>query len=142
MADQTFLDQFGPANFVNLAVARIPSTFEKLIFLTNLRDADSGRYRVPLAELAYGEQQIGAALLAEHQAVFLEWIGFDLAAQMAEVARYLAGQAGDRKSTVANWFYERSFEKFVPITATELERERFWHNMTTVLQLLQIKFSP
>src|ERR1700737_1618048 len=70
MPEETFLDNFGPLDFVNLAVSTIPSTFVKLAFLASLKDGNDDRYRDPLAGLVYGDEQIEAALQGKHREIF------------------------------------------------------------------------
>jgi len=143
MAEQTFFDQHHASDFIDLALSRIPSAFEKLAFLAGLRHPNPGRYDDPLAVLVYGEDQIDAALRQKHREMFYGWLGVALARQTEDVAEYLARQADAQYPRVAEtlqrWVQERSYEKLIPEAANESERELFSSDLRAILQLLQVR---
>jgi hypothetical protein len=142
MADQTFLDNFGPGDFVNLAVSTIPSTFVQLAFLASLKDGNDGHYHDPLAGLLYGEEAIDAALQAKHREVFSHWLGIGLTEQMAEVAEYLAAQDEDHSSLISIWLQDKVYESLIPGAVSEAEQSLFSSDVKTILQLLQVRLGP
>ena len=140
MAEQSFLDNFGPLDFVSLAVSAIPSTFVKLAFLASLKDGtDGGHYRDPLAGILYGEEEIEAALQGKHREIFSNWLGLGLAAQMAEVAEYLAGQDEDHNALISIWLHDKVYESLIPTAVSQAERNLFTSDLKAILQLLQVR---
>src|ERR1700730_14003646 len=140
MAEQSFLDNFGPLDFVSLAVSAIPSTFVKLAFLASLKDGtDGGHYRDPLAGILYGEEEIEAALQGKHREIFSNWLGLGLAAQMAEVAGYLAGQDEDHNALISIWLHDKVYESLIPTAVSQAERNLFSSDLKAILQLLQVR---
>ena len=139
MAEQTFLDNFGPLDFVNLAVSAIPSTFVKLAFLASLKDGTDGHYRDPLAGILYGEEKIDAALQRKHREVFSGWLGLGLAEQMVEVAAYLGAQDEDHHSLISIWLHDKVYESLIPTAVSQAERSLFSSDVKTILQVLQAR---
>jgi len=68
------------ADFVDLAISKIPTSFGKLTLLAGFRDENTGRYTDTLAALVYGER-LDAILEQRHRDLFLAWLGLDLATQ-------------------------------------------------------------
>jgi hypothetical protein len=125
----------GVSDFVDLALATIPSTFGKLTFLAGLRDESTGCYTDPLAALLYGNQ-LDAVLEQRHRQFFLAWLGLDLATQTTQVAQYLAVDDEDKNRLVEQWIKERRYEKLAPPAAREVERKLFVSDLITILLLL------
>ena len=142
MPEETFLENFGPLDFVNLAVSAIPSTFVKLAFLAGLKDGNDDRYRDPLAGLVYGEEKIEAALQGKHREIFSGWLGLSLAAQMAEVAEYLAAQDEDHNALLSIWLHDEVYESLIPSDLSGAERNLFTSDLKAILQLLQVRLGP
>jgi hypothetical protein len=126
--------------FLDLAISKIPSSFEKLTFLAGLRDESTGRYTDPLAALLYGEG-LDALLGRRHRELFSLWLGLDLAAQTTEVAQYLAVENEEQNTLIEQWIQERLYEKLIPAAAKEVERKLFVSDLVTILLLLQSKLS-
>jgi hypothetical protein len=139
LAEQSFLDNFGPLDFVSLAVSTIPSRFVKLAFLASLKDGTDGHYRDPLAGKLYGEEEIEAALQGKHREIFSNWLGLGLAAQMAEVAEYLAGQDEDHNALISIWLHDKVYESLIPTAVSQAERNLFSSDLKAILQLLQVR---
>jgi hypothetical protein len=131
------------ADFVDLALSRIPSAFGKLAFVAGLRQMNPDRDYYPAAIAAYGKEQIDAACRWKHREIFYAWQCAPLATQTEEVAQYLADQGnGDNApiaQTIQQWIQERSYEKLIPEAAGEQERDLFSSDLRAILQLLQVR---
>ena len=138
MQEQKPFHEFDASDFVNLALSPSPSTFGRLVLLADLRDHDTN----PLAVGLYGKAQIDAALERKHREIFFAWLGLSRAAEIEEVADYLADQAGNQDATTAQlvqrWTQEKLYEKLKPAGASEPLRERFSGDLRAILQLLQV----
>jgi hypothetical protein len=139
MEEQKPFHEFDASDFVNLALSPSPSTFGRLVLLADLRDHDTN----PLAVELYGKAQIDAALERKHHEIFFAWLCLSRAAEMEEVADYLADQAGNQDATIAQlahrWTQEKLYEKLKPTAASEPERELFSSGLRAILQLLQVE---
>ncbi len=109
------------ADFVDLAISKISTSFGKLTLLAGLRDENTGHYTDTLAALVYGKG-LDAVLEQRHRDLFLAWLGLDLATQATQVEQ---------------WIQQRLYEKLIPPAAREVERKLFVSNLVTILLLLQ-----
>src|ERR1700691_394459 len=139
MTEQKLFHKFDASDFVNLVLSPSPSIFGRLVLLADLRDHDTN----PLAAELYGKAQIDEALERKHREIFFAWLCLSWAAEMEEVADYLADQAGIQDATIAQlvhrWTQEKLYEKLRPTVASEAERELFSSGLRAILQLLQVK---
>jgi len=132
---------FDASDFVNLTLSSIPSTFGRLAALAGLRDGDND----PLADGLYGKEHIDEALRQRHRDTLFAWLCLSQAAQVEEVAEYLADQAGKQDAAIGplvrRWAREKLYEELMPTGASETERKFFSSDLRAILQILQIKLS-
>jgi hypothetical protein len=124
------------ADFVDLAISKIPTSFGKLTLLAGLRDANTGHYTDTLAALVYGKR-LDAILEQRHRDLFLAWLGLDLATQATQVEQYITVDGENQYSLNERWIQQRLYEKLIPPAAREVERKLFVSNLVTILLLLQ-----
>ena len=110
-------------------LSQIPTLFGRLVFLSSLRDADSGRYfHDSLANLS-GAEDADRTLRSSHQQVFQQWISAGLADQKSDLDEYLAAAGGPR--------YALPYRNLVPAGAREVERQLYLTDLETLLELLR-----
>ena len=124
------------ADFVDLAISKIPTSFGKLTLLASLRDENTGHYTDTLAALVYGKG-LAAVLDQRHRDLFLEWIGLELATQATQVEQYITVDGEDQYNSSEQWINKRLYEKLIPPAAREVERKLFVSNLVTILLLLE-----
>ena len=70
---------------------QISSTFGKIAYLTSLRNENSGRYQhFGLAQI-YSDDGADQVLRTSHEAVFRQWLNYELEPQTRDIERYLDG---------------------------------------------------
>ena len=124
------------ADFVDLAISKIPTSFGKLTLLASLRDENTGHYTDTLAALVYGKR-LGAILEQRHRELFLAWLGLDLSTQTTQVEQYITVDGENQYSLNEQWIQQRLYEKLIPPAAREVERKLFVSNLVTILLLLE-----
>ena len=124
------------ADFVDLAISKIPTSFGKLTLLAGLRDENTGHYTDTLAALVYGKG-LDAVLEQRHRDLFLAWLRLDLATQATQVEQYITVDGENQYSLNEQWIQQRLYEKLIPPAAREVERKLFVSNLVTILLLLQ-----
>ncbi len=126
------------SDFVELVLARIPSSFGKLVFLAAADDDKKGG-----AALAHERPDLAAALRFKHRETFMAWLGLALPAQVQAVAEYFAARVGDQSLIIVQlldrWLHEKLYERLVPASTSDIERKLFIIDMKAILQLLQIR---
>lgn len=118
-------------------LARIPSTFARLVYLASLRDQNTGAYEHHGLAQMFGAEEAGRTLRESHERVFAEWLCFGLEPQKSEVAQYLATLDGPPAVVLDTWVRLSPYRNFTPAAAAENERELYLADLETVLELLR-----
>src|ERR1700687_2186422 len=71
-------------------LSRVPSVFERLLYLSVLRNPNSGRYDHPTLSLVFGPDEADRALRVSHLQLFSEWLSFTLEEQKTDLDLYLS----------------------------------------------------
>src|SRR5947209_17917532 len=79
-------------------LSQIPTTFGRLVFLSTLRDPNTGVYTHYGFAQRVGEEAADAALRQSHWHCFTEWLAFSLEEQKADLDLYLSGIDSDKKT--------------------------------------------
>ena len=131
------------ADFVDLALSRIPSTFGKLAFVAGIKATSPYRYKDPEAAVSNGNEQVDAACRWKHREMFLAFLGSSLATQTEEVAEYLSssGKGQKMEQVLDEWIQGRLYDKLIPEAASEQERDVFSSDLRAILQLLRLRLA-
>ena len=112
-------------------LARVPTHFGRLVFLSSLRHSLTGRYvHQPLSQIVGGDIT-DRTLRHSHHEVFSAWLGFTLAEQKADLDRYL-------KASQAPLDLDQSRD-IAPPTAHQVERQLYLADLETLLELLRFE---
>jgi len=117
-------------------LSRIPSIFGRLVYLSSLRDLNSGIYRHHGLSALFGREESSRALRESHQAVFQEWLNLPLREQYEDLKGYLAGQEDPAPLIVANWIKTGSYRALLPAIAKVVEIELFSSDLKALLEIL------
>ena len=117
-------------------LSRIPTTFGRLVFLTRLRDQDTGEYTHFGFEQRVGEEAARVALLQSHLQCFSEWLNFTLEEQKADLDLYLSGIESDKKTILETWTRTKPYRNLIPAAAPEFERSLYNSDLEALLELL------
>jgi hypothetical protein len=112
-------------------LSRIPTHFGRLVFLSSLRDALTGRYaHEPLSQIV-GREITDRTLRHSHHEVFSLWLGFTLAQQKADLDAYLMASHAPLDLVV--------YRDIAPATAHQVERQLYLADLETLLDLLRFE---
>ena len=110
---------------------RIPTHFGRLVFLSSLREALTGRYtHLPLNQIV-GQEVTDRTLRHSHHEIFSEWLGFSLAQQKADLDEYLVSTGGP--------FDLASYRDITPGNAHHVERQLYLTDLETLLELVRFE---
>src|ERR1700704_6140913 len=93
--DEPVFDRSPASDLWRLTLSQIPTTFGRLVFLSTLRDPNTGVYAHYGFAQRVGEQAADEALRQSHLNCFAEWLAFGLEEQKADLDLYLAGINSD-----------------------------------------------
>jgi hypothetical protein len=117
-------------------LSQIPTTFGRLVFLSTLRDANTGAYAHYGFAQRVGEEAADEALRQSHLRCFSEWLVFSLEEQKADLDLYLSGIDSDKKTILATWIRTKPYSNLIPAAAMEVERRLYHSDLEALLGLL------
>jgi hypothetical protein len=123
-----------------LTLSQIPTTFGRLVFLSTLRDPNTGVYAHYGFAQRVGEQAADEALRQSHLNCFAEWLAFGLEEQKADLDLYLAGINSDKKTILETWIRTRPYRNLIPAAAPEIERDLYVSDLEALLELLTVVY--
>jgi hypothetical protein len=131
------LERGAVADLWRNTLSQIPTLFGRLVYLSSLRDANSGVYEhFGLAQI-FGGKDADRTLRQSHTQVFGAWLNLNLEQQKADLESYLSGLEEDVDAIVANWIRLAPYRNLIPARAREVERQLYLTDFEVVLELLK-----
>ena len=121
-------------------LAQIPSVFGRLVYLSSLRDPNTGRYLHHGLALVFGEDEARKALRKSHERAFAEWLSFNLEEQQADLRLYLSDVSEDKRTVLETWQKLEPYKSLLPKSAKSVERQLYLADLTILLALLKNEF--
>jgi hypothetical protein len=131
------IERTAAADLWRNTLLRIPSVFGRLVYLSSLRNAVTGKYEHHGLALMFGEDDARRALRKSHSRAFAEWLKFNLEQQKADLDLYLSTVAADKPSIVDNWLTVAAYKTFVPNSATTVEKRLYVADIEALIALLK-----
>jgi hypothetical protein len=122
-------------------LAQIPSLFGRLVYLSSLRDQNTGRYEHHGMAQIFGESEASEALNQSHNKTFAEWLTYKLEQQKADLDLYLSTFAADKRTILETWIRLAPYRNLVPASAREVERKLYVTDLETLLELLKNEYA-
>ncbi|MBK9170242.1 MAG: hypothetical protein IPM24_22665 [Bryobacterales bacterium] len=129
-------DRSAAASLWRLTLSQIPAAFGRLVYLSALRDPNTGCYRHFGLAQQFGEDEANATMLASHERAFKEWLAFSIEEKKADLDLYLAGIQGDRKTILETWVRLKPYRNLVPASATAVQKDHYNADLEILLALL------
>lgn len=120
-------------------LARIPSLFGRVLYLSSLRNQTNGVYEHPGLAQMIGGEEAGETLRRSHARVFQDWLCLSLEQQKADLDEYLA-ETPDPAAKLADWAASAPYQSWAPPTAQDVERRLFAGDLETLLALLRREY--
>lgn len=134
------LNRSAIADLWRTTLAQIPSVFGRLVYLSSLRDPNSGRYQHHGLALVFGEDEARKALRKSHEQVFNEWLRFNLEQQQADLRLYLFDLSEDKRTVLEAWQSLEPYKNLLPKSAKAVERQLYLADLTVLLALFKNEF--
>jgi hypothetical protein len=136
--DQLMFDRSPASDLWRHTLSQIPTTFGRLVFLSTLRDPNTGVYAHFGFAQRVGEEAADQALRQAHLQCFSEWLAFSLEEQKSDLDLYLSGIDSDKKTILDTWIRTRPYRNLIPAAAMEVERRLYHSDLETLLELLTV----
>lgn len=123
-------------------LVQIPSVYGRLVYLSKLRNNDTGRYEHHGLAAMFDENMADAALRDSHVKSFREWLEFDLEQQRADLELYMTDHPGSRRTLLESWLRLAPFRASLPVSASPADRELFLGEFEALLRILLNESRP
>jgi hypothetical protein len=120
-------------------LARIPTLFGRVLYLSSLRNQTNGVYEHPGLAQMIGGEEAGETLRRSHARAFQDWLCLSLEQQKADLEEYLA-ETSDPAAMLADWAASAPCQGWAPPTAQDVERRLFAGDLETLLTLLKREY--
>jgi hypothetical protein len=127
------LDRSATADLFRHTLARIPSLYGRLMYLSSLRDPNTGAYRHYGLAAAFGREQSAQALEASHTRTFREWLRLSLREKHEDLLSYLETLDDPKGLVVSYWIESQGYLGCIPDKATKADRLHYTHDIQQLL---------
>jgi hypothetical protein len=130
------MEKGAPADLWRHTLSQIPCLFGRLVYLSSLRNSNTGRYEHHGLSLVFGDEEADKALRESHNQAFLEWLTFGLEHQKADLDLYLSSLGTDKRVLLRTWHRLAPYRNLIPASALAPERGLYLNDLEMLLQLL------
>jgi hypothetical protein len=131
------LERGASADLWRHTLAQIPCLFGRLVYLSSLRNSNTGRYEHHGLALVFGEDESDKTLRESHTHAFAEWLAYGLEHQKADLDLYFSSLGAERKTLLTTWQRLAPYRNLIPASAHALERRLYLADLETLLELLR-----
>ena len=118
-------------------LSQIPSVFGRLVYLSALRNQNTGRYEHHGLSLVFGEDEANRALRKSHQTAFAEWLSFNIEQQKADLDLYISALFEDKRTVLEAWLRLTPYRNLAPSSVRSLEKRLYLADFKAILELLK-----
>ena len=118
-------------------LSSLPNDLTRLIYLTSIRDSNSGTYRHHVLSREFDPEEAHSVFEAWHQQVFARLITSPVPKFVEELEGYLRYSRAERERFIAAWKTLQVYRAAIPLKAPKRAREIFFLNVATALNILE-----
>lgn len=130
------LDRTASEDLFRQTLARISSLYGRLIYLSSLRDPNTGAYRHYGLATAFGRDQSAEALQSSHRRTFREWLKLGLAEKHSDLVGYLETLDDPKGLVVRYWMESQGYLGCIPDTASKADRALYTSDIQQLLTVI------
>jgi hypothetical protein len=120
------------------SLVRILSSYGRLVYISGLRDPDTGRYEYFGAEADSSNTNASRTLMRLHEGIFQDWVDMSLEQKMADIQLYISSlEQVDRAELIDAWQRLTPYKNLVPASIVGPERRRHFSDIEALLGLLK-----
>ena len=135
------LDRSAFSDLWRNTLAQIPTVFGRLVYLSSVRNLNSGRYEHHGLALVFGEEEANKALKKSHAQSFSEWLEFDLEQQKADLDLYLSALPEDKKTVLEAWVRMAPYKNLLPTSVRPPERKLYLADLNAILEVFRNEYA-
>ena len=115
----------------------LPNDLTRLIYLTSIRDYNSGTYRHPQLSRQFSPATAHRAFALWHEEVFTRLLMTSLANYVEQLEGYLRYSRAERSQFIETWKSLQAYKAAVPLHVPPRARETFFLNIEAALAILE-----
>ncbi len=115
----------------------LPNDLTRMLYLSSLRDCNSGRYLHPELSPGMGAEEAHWALRACHDRVFLRLLTTPVAQYVVQLKEYIRYTRTERSVVLTTWESLEAYRATVPVHAMHVYRDLFCLNVEMALAVLR-----
>lgn len=118
-------------------LSALPNDLSRLIYLTSIRDYNSGTYRHQPLSQQYGAADVHCLFEAWHQRLFARLLTRPIERYVEEIQEYIRYSRAERGTFIDTWNSLQAYRAAVPLKAPRRACETFFLNVRTALMILE-----
>lgn len=115
----------------------LPNDLTRMLYLSSLRDCNSGRYLHPQLSTNLGVDEAHRALSACHDRIFLRLLAIPVAQYVFQLEEYIRYARTERNTILETWQSLEAYRATVPVRAQPVYRDIFFLNVEVALVILE-----
>ena len=120
-----------------VTLSQIPSLLGRLVYLSSLRDPNTGTYsHLGLAQ-RYGAEAADEAIRGSHEVAFEQWLVSKVADQRDDCELYWSSLLENKRLVAEMWIRTESYRTLFPASASAAQRVDFNAHMEIMLEWLR-----
>ena len=131
------IERTAAADLWRNTLLQIHSVFGRLVYLSSLRNAVTGKYEHHGLALVFGEDEARRAIRKSHATAFEEWLSFNLEERKADLDLYLSTVEADKATITKNWLNVATYKTFIPSSTKTMERRLYTAEIEALIELLK-----
>jgi hypothetical protein len=121
-------------------LSQIPSLFGRIVYLSSLRNSNTGNYEHHGLALVFGDDEANRTLRESHEKAFAEWLGYGLEHQKADLDLYFSSLGESKRSLLEIWQRLTPYRNLIPAAARGVERSLYLSDLETLLDALKNEY--
>ena len=134
------LERGAAADLWRHTLSQIPALFGRLVYLSSLRNSNTGRYEHHGLALVFGEDESDKTLRQSHEKAFAEWLTFGLEHQKADLDLYFSSLETNKRSLFKIWRRLAPYRNLIPASARTADRQLYLSDLEGLLEVLMNEY--
>jgi len=127
-----------PEDLWRHTLSQIPTIFGRLVYLSSLRNPNTGHYEHHGFAQTFGIDAADRAMRESHERAFVEWLTMELPEQKQDLSGYLRGLGEDLCRLVEVWLKLAPYKGYAPTAVRAADRALFQADLETLLEVIRV----
>jgi hypothetical protein len=127
------------ADILRALTVSLPNDLSRLIFLSTLRDNNSGHYFHPDLARRFSESLADRAMLACHQRVYKQVVALSIEDLTDQLDLYVTTVSAPRERMIESWTKLKAYRSTIPIDADPISAEIFFMKVEVAVAILEAR---